>query len=89
MIPAYTIKLGLISRSTNINISKIDNLVIKIYAIDTVGFLSEDRYKKVWFFKKTLLLADTSIDMVLEISSFILNNTNINFIEIRIFIRKN
>lgn len=45
------------------------------------GFLLLDKLKKVWFFKKTFLLTETSIEVVLEISFLIFSNANIQFIE--------
>ena len=41
------------------------------------GFQIKDKFKRAWFFKKMFLLADFSIEVVLEMFFLIFSNTNI------------
>ena len=43
------------------------------------GFSIQDKSGKAWFFEETFLLADTSMEIVLEISLGTLNNVDIQF----------
>lgn len=45
------------------------------------GFLVQDKFRKVQFFKKTFLLADTSMEVVLGIFFLTLLNVDIHFME--------
>lgn len=79
MIPAFAAILGLTPRLININIQKIDGFFLEIYNITSIGFLLQDSLKMVQFFKKTFLLTDTSMEMVLGIFFLSLNNADIQF----------
>lgn len=81
MTLAYAAKLGLTIWKTNINGQKIDSLSLKTYRMVITGFLVQDRLEKVWFFKKTFLLIDTSMKVILEILFFIFSNVDIWFIK--------
>ena len=67
MTPAYTTRLGLVIKTTNMNIKKIDGLLLKTYREGIVGFSLKYGLEKMRFFKETFLLAETSIEIVLEI----------------------
>lgn len=44
-------------------------------------FSLKDNLERVWFFEKTFLVANISIKVVLEISFFLFNNADIQFVE--------
>lgn len=41
----------------------------------------DSKDKKFWFFEKTFLLADMSMNVAFEMFFFILNNIEVNFID--------
>ena len=49
------------------------------FGIVITTFLIYDKYKKNRFFKKSSLLANISVDIILKMILFILNNANIKF----------
>lgn len=79
MMLKFAAKLGLTLRKTNVGAQKIDDLSLKINSIVSARFLLQDRLRKVWFFEKTFLLADTRIKFVLEMLFQSLSNTNFQF----------
>lgn len=82
MTPAYAAQLGLKVKLTNIISQKIDGSTLKIYEIVIAGFSVHNKLGRVWFFKETFLLANISIEMVLEMPLFSLSNANIEFTEV-------
>lgn len=74
-------KLDLITKSTNIEAQKIDGTTLKTYAIVIATFSVIDKAKKVRFFEEIILVADVSLDLVLEIYSLILSGTNHDFLK--------
>ena len=52
------------------------------------GFSVKDRLEKVWFFEKTFLLADTSMEVVLGMPFLTLSDVDIHFIEKKLEWRK-
>ena len=52
-----------------------------MFKIILTSFYIEKKLKKAYFFEKTFLLANFSIEMVLKIIFFTFNNTNVLFIE--------
>lgn len=81
MIPTYVTKLDLIIQKTSVRIQKNYSIVLKTYSIASAKFLIQDSLEKAWFFEKTFLLVDTSIEMVLETSFLFLSNAEIKFAE--------
>ena len=79
MTPDFAIKLGLIIQKTNVSAQKIDSSALEIYDMVIAKFLFQDKLKKPSFFEKTFLLADTSMDVILEILFLTINNANVNF----------
>ncbi len=83
MIPlAYRAELGLTTQKTSVKAQKIDGLLLKTYGIAPASFLLQDSLRRVQFFEKTFLLADTSIEVVLEMSFLSLGNIDIKFAEL-------
>lgn len=72
MTSAYIAKLGLAKGINNVNVIKIDDLLLKTYEMATIRFLFQNRPKKIWLFEKTFLLANTNIKMILKIPPFFL-----------------
>lgn len=71
---------------TNVNTQKIDSFLLKIYIITITIFFIQNKYeKKYYFFKKTFLLANPSIKIVIGIS-FFFKNIDINFLKLKKFI---
>lgn len=79
MILAYIAKLDLVIQKTDIGIQKIDSSILETYKMVIAGFLVQDRLEKVGFFEKTFLLANTSMEVVLEKLFFILFDIDIWF----------
>lgn len=78
---AYITKLGLGSRLINVNIEKIDNLILETYDMTLASFLLQDSLEKIQFFKKTFLLANTHMKMILGMLFLLFSNTDVKFIE--------
>lgn len=85
MTLAYTAKLGLKHRPTNIGTQKIESSALKTYGMASASFSLQDILKMIKFFEKTFLLANTSIEIVLGMLFFSLRKTDFEF-EIREFI---
>lgn len=79
MNPAFRVQLSRFIWPIDIDAQKIDGFALKTYNIVIVGFSIQDKLDRIWFFKETFLLADTSIKVVLEIPFLTLSNANIQF----------
>ncbi len=79
MTPAFTAKLGLRPRPTNIGVQKIDDLPLETHDMALARFSLQNSQERVWFFKETFLLADTSMEVVLKMPFLSLSNTDIEF----------
>lgn len=76
MILGFTAKIVFSPKSTNFGTQKIDGWLLKTYGMISIGFLIQDSFKRVWYFKKTFLLADTNMKMVLKMPFLSLSNAN-------------
>lgn len=88
MTPAYATKLGLTIQITSVKAEKIDGSILVIYGMIIGKFSIQNKLEKIWFFEKTFLLVDTSIEVVLEMPFLILSNADIWFIEKKLEWRK-
>lgn len=79
MTPAFATKLGLSIRPTGVGAQKIDGSPLATYGIVVTSFLVQDSLGKNRFFEETLLLANTSMDVVLGMPFLTLSNTDIQF----------
>ena len=79
--PTYAKKLGLRTQKTDIGAQKIDRSSLDIFGMVIAGFQVVDKHSRTRFFQKTLLLADTTIEMVLGMPFLTLSNANIQFAE--------
>lgn len=77
----YAVKLGLVTWKNDFNAQKIDGLPLVIYEMVLTGFSIEDKLKNVQFFKKTFLLAYTSMKVILRISFITFSDVNMQFWE--------
>ncbi len=82
MTLAYAMKLGFIAQKTSVEAQKIDGSSLKTYDIVSASFLFQDSLRRVQFFDKTFLLADTSIEVVIEMPFLSFNNADIEFTEL-------
>ncbi len=82
MTSAFTVKLGLRSRPTNIEAQKIDGSPLETYGMASARFSIQDSLERVWFFEETFLLADTSMKVVLGMLFLSLSNPDIEFAEL-------
>ena len=82
MTPVYAAKLGLRPRPININAQKINDSALMSPNMTSASFLFQDSQGKVWFFEKTFLLANTSIEVVLGMLFLALSNADVEFIKL-------
>ena len=81
MIPIYAAKLDFVICKTDIGAQKTDGSALETYGMVIAGFLVQDSLTKVWFFEETFLLANTSMEVVLEMPFLILSDIDIQFAE--------
>ncbi len=79
MTPAFAAKLGFFTQPIDIGAQKIDGSTLKTYGMVLAGFSIQDKSGKIRFFEETFLLADTSMEVVLEMPFPALINTDIQF----------
>ena len=81
MNPAYAKKLGLPVRQTDMGAQKIDGSHLNTFEMVIAGFSLQDKLGKVRFFQETFLVADTRMEVVLEMLFLTLSNADIRFAE--------
>lgn len=69
-------------RPTNVNVQKIDGLILKIHGITLASFLFQNSLGSVRFFEETFLLTNISIKLVLKMLFLTFSNANIEFTEL-------
>ncbi len=79
MTLTYTKELGFTTQESSIRTQKIDGLPLETYGMASARFSISDNLGKVWFFKETFLLADTSMEVVLGMPFLSLSNADIEF----------
>lgn len=79
IIPAYLFKLDFTISKTSLRVQKIDGNALKTYGMASAKFSIKDSLGRVWFFKKTFLLANSSIKMVLKMAFYLFSNVDIKF----------
>ena len=79
MTPIFGAKLGLFILPTCIGVQKIDGSTLKTYGINIAEFSTQDRLGKMRFFEENFLLADTSMDVVLEMPFLSFSNADVQF----------
>ena len=81
MTPAYAAQLDLKVRRTNVNAQKIDGSLQATYGIVIAAFQVFDMLGRSWFFQKTFLLANISMEVVLGIPFLTFSNAYIQFVK--------
>ena len=81
--PTYVVEHGLIIQKTSVKAQKTDGLPLETYNMVSTRFLIQNSLEKVRFFEPTFLLANTSIEVVLEMLFLSLNNADIKFAELK------
>ena len=81
IIPAYAKQLRLGTRRTDVGAQKIDGSLLATYEMVIAAFQVKDKLGRARFFQETLLLANTSMEVVLEMPFLILSNADIQFAE--------
>lgn len=79
MTPVYTTKLGLTTQKISVGALRIDGLLLETYDMGLARFLLQDSLKKVRFFKKTFLLADTNMEVILRMIFLSMSNVDVEF----------
>lgn len=68
-------------KEKNVEPHKIDKLPSKIYSIVSADFSFGDKLRQIQFFKKICLIANISMEVILEMLFILLINTYIEFAE--------
>ena len=79
MTPAFTAKLGISTRPTDVGAQKIDGSSLTTYVMAVAAFSLQDSLGKVRFFGETFLLADTRMKVVLGMLFLAPGNADIQF----------
>ncbi len=82
MTPAYAVKLGFTTRKISVGAQKIDGLPLETHGMTSAKFSLQNSLGRVQFFKKTFLLADTNMEVVLGIPFLSLSNADVEFAEL-------
>lgn len=85
--PVYIVKLDFIIQKTDIGTQKINGLFLVTYGIVLASFLVQNKFRKVWFFEESFLLADTSMKIVPRMFFLTLSNVDVQFVEKKIIWR--
>ena len=81
MTLGYILKLSLKIHLNDFRAQKIDDFTLETFKIVLTSFPVENKLQKALFFKKTFLLAELCIKVVLRMAFFIFKNKNIKFIQ--------
>ena len=81
MAPAYVKKLGLWVRKTNVGAQKIDRSTLETYSMVIAGFKVQVKFGKARFFQETFLVADTNMEVVLEMPFLAFSKIEVDFAE--------
>ena len=81
IVSAYIQKLGLWVRKTDVGTQKIDGSTLETYGMVIAGFQVQDKFGKARFFQETFLVADTSVDVDLEMTFLSLSKVEVDFAE--------
>ena len=81
MTPAYAKQLDLQVRKTDVGAQKIDSSLLRTFGMVIAGFQVEDKLGRARFFQESFLLAETSIEVVLEMPFVTFSNADTQFAE--------
>ncbi len=83
MTSVFIAKLGLRPRPINIGAQKIEGSLLKTHSMALARFSIQNSLERVRLFKKTFLLADTSMKVVLVMPFLSFSNADVEFTELR------
>lgn len=75
----YVANLGFKVRLTDVGAYKINGSILKIFEMVLASFQIKEEHEKIWFFQKTFLVTNISMEMILNIFFLIFSNANILF----------
>ena len=78
---AFTRRLGLVVQSTNVGTEKINSAILETYKIVIAALSVIDQVNKVRFFEKNFLMANVSLDVILEMFFLTSSSANVNFLK--------
>ena len=78
---AYSAKLNLKVQKTNIGAQKIDDSTFNTFEIVLANFQVKDKLNRAWFFQKTFLVANTTLEVIFGMPFLTLSNADIQFVE--------
>ena len=81
MHPTFAERLGLVVRTTNVGVQKIDGTTLETYGMVVAAFSVNDQADRVRFFEETFLVANVSPDVVLGMPFLTLSGANIDFLK--------
>ena len=79
MSPAYTKRLGLKTRKTNVGAQKIDGSALETFEMVIANFQVEDKSGRPRFFQETFLVADTKFEVILGMPFLKISNADVAF----------
>ena len=79
MTPTYAKQLGFQVQKIDVKARKIDSSLLWTFEMVIAGFQVEDKLGRAQFFSESFLLAETSMEVVLEMTFFTLSNADIQF----------
>lgn len=82
MTSAYAAKVYFTPQKKSVRAQKIYSSPLTTYDMVSAKCLLQDNLEKVWSFKETFILVNTSIEIILEISFFYFSNIDIEFVEL-------
>ena len=77
--PIFTKQLGFLIRLTDVEVQKIDSIMLDTHEIVVVVFSVVDKANRVRFFEKTFLVANVSLEVVFGMSFLTLSNADVDF----------
>ena len=77
--PAYTKKLGLKTRNTNVRAQKIDGSALETFGMVIADFQVKDKSGRPRFFQETFLVADTKFEVILGMPFLKISNADVAF----------
>ena len=85
--PTYTTKLGFCARKIDISAQKINRSHLDIFRMVIVNYSVKYKLGKIRFFQETFLLANISLEVVLQMFFLIFGRTDVRFIEQKFVLR--
>ena len=77
--PAFTQKLGLYIRKTNVKAQKIDSSTFETFRMMIAEFQLEDKGGRPRFFQEIFLMTNTKFELILEMPFLKISNANVVF----------